>query len=355
MSRCDIKPIVTYNTLVEQFPSMKQSSKNIARKILPLHPSSELAQIAAALMADGHIDWYTSDGRPRTRKAILYSSKKEECEWFLGACNKLFGVSGRLIAYTPNHGFWKRQPYKAVINNAAVAMILVASGVPAGSKTNTPYLVPDWIMGGNMGIKAQFLRFFFNFEGSTPRRKGTGHSWQIAVRICKSPDCMGNGKAFLEQIKNLLSEFDVVCSETLRIDGVNEISKNPALHFVIANQPSLVNFGRHIGFYSDDKNRMMVECIMDIAKHGRIKSEELSAMLEETKRMLGTDKSMLSKISLVSSCRYTTRQVEHFRRLETGMPLDFVFALLKTTGKSPPENLPDYVKFLCRLSAPARP
>ncbi len=168
-------------------------------------------------MTDGHIDWHNSDGRPRTRKIILYSSKKVECEWFLKICHELFGIEGKLVEYIPNHSLCKKQPYKAFIRNAALAMVFILSGVPAGNKTKTPYLIPKWILNGDMKIKAQFLRFFFNFEGSVPNKKvDRPCSWQMSLHVCKSPELLGN---------------------------------------------CVVNFYKHIGFYSEEKTCALRECV----------------------------------------------------------------------------------------------
>lgn len=150
------KSIVTYKAFIEKFPSVKPKSKELAKKLLPLYPTPELAQIAGALMTDGHIDWYSSDGRPRTRKIILYSSNREECEWFLNLIKNIFSINGKVIAYIPKYGNYKLQPYKAVVWNSVIARILILAGVPAGDKTKLNYSVPRWIKGGNIQINKNF-------------------------------------------------------------------------------------------------------------------------------------------------------------------------------------------------------
>ena len=95
--------VVTFNQFIKAFPTVTKKSKKLAKEILPLYPSVELAQIVGALLTDGHVDWYTSDGRPRTRKIILYSSNKQECFWFIDLCKKVFGVKGKVVAYIPKY------------------------------------------------------------------------------------------------------------------------------------------------------------------------------------------------------------------------------------------------------------
>ena len=71
-------PMVTFNQFIKEFPNIKSKSKELAKKILPLYPSPELAEIVAALLTDGHIDWHTSDGHPRPRKAEKILKEKIE-------------------------------------------------------------------------------------------------------------------------------------------------------------------------------------------------------------------------------------------------------------------------------------
>ena len=131
-------PIVIFNQLIKEFPNIKPKSKESAKKILPLYPSPKLAEITAALLTDGHIDWYTSDGHPRPRKILLYSDNKSECKWLVETCKELFRIDGRVQKYTSETGYSKESSYKAIINNATLARILILTGVPAGNKTKVP-------------------------------------------------------------------------------------------------------------------------------------------------------------------------------------------------------------------------
>lgn len=184
-------------------------------------------------------------------------------------------------------------------------------------------------------------------------RVADGHSWQISIHMTKKHELAGNCREFLRQISRMLYEFDISCSSIGMTETANKISNNPVFWLAISSQKSIVSFYRHIGFYSEDKNNVLKSCIDDIARHGRLLSKELSLMLANLKERFGTDRMLLSKINTFSSCKYTVRQVEHFRRGESKIPLDFIFALLKINGRRLPEEVPEHVRFLYEISAPS--
>lgn len=349
------KPIAIYEDFIGKFPSVTAKSKLVAKTILPLYPSSNLAKIIAALMTDGHIDWYTSDGSPRTRKIILYSSNREECKWFLELCKNLFGTEGKVITYIPKYGNFKKQPYKAVIHNAVIARILILCGAPAGNKTEQEFLVPEWIMNGNKKIKKEFLKFLFNFEGSVPlKRQNRPCSWRIGFYISKSKKYIENAKQFLNQIKSLFNEFEISCSRTGCTEAKNSLGKCPVVHFSISNQKSIVNYYRYMGFYNTEKQKKLENSVLDITRMGRVKSKHISDLLKRTKERFGTDRKLLAEINNLAFRNYTCRQIEHFRRMETKTPYDVLFTIIKITNKKEILNqLPSHVKFLYNFTVPS--
>ncbi|MCX6798906.1 MAG: hypothetical protein NTW59_02290 [Candidatus Diapherotrites archaeon] len=352
--------VVTFEQLMEAFPRIKNKSKELAKKILPLCASSELAAIIAALMSDGHIEWYTHDGRPRTRKIILYSSNKIECDWFLFLIKLVFGVTGKVQAYTPNHSNWRKQPYKAIVHSAVVARILILAGAPAGNKTEKEFLAPNWIMNGCREIKKEFLRVFFSFEAGTPYRKSkVGHGFQTALFMNKDPRILENGIAFLRQIIKLLNFFGVSCSKVVSRQysgGFN--SKKNTVYFTITSQKSVVNFYRNIGFLNPLKQSRLESCVLDISKFHRFESDAVCKLMEEVKEKIGADRKLAACINSFTEARYSKRQMEHFRRKETWIPLELVWALIKIKkDEAILKELPDYVQALYKFepSAPALP
>lgn len=348
MPRKFIIPIVTFEHIIRKFPNIVSKSKRLAKNILPLYPSSKLVEIVATLLTDGHIDWYTSDGNPRTRKILLYSDYKKECQWFLNKCKDVFGIGGDIQKYRSTTGYSQKSSYKAIISNATLARILILAGAPAGDKTKTKYTLPNWIMKSDKKIKSIFLRTLFNFDGSVPHcKRDRPCSWQMGYSLNKQQSLIENGINFLRQIKSLLGEFDIKCGSIVK----HKCNKDKyTLLLTISNQKSIVNFYQKIGFINFLKQDKLKKAVIEILKKGRIKSKELSLLLKELKTKFGSDKNTISKINKITFKNYTKRQFEHFRRSETRIPFEILFTAIKITNKRKVLNqLPDYVNTLWEL------
>jgi len=350
------KPIVTFEQLVSEFPRITNKSKCFAKKVLPLHASPELAALVAALMTDGHVEWAKADGRSRAKRIMLYSSEKVECEWFLKIVKGLFGVDGRIDAYTPNHNNCTKQPYRAFVCKAIVTMILILAGAPAGNKTEKEFLVPNWIMGGSKEIKKEFLNTFFTFEASKPRVKTNREfSFEIGLIMIKVEEHANNAFRFFSQIKNLLKEFGIKPTKTISYPKKHGFRTSKfAFHFSITRQSSIVNFYRHIGYFNVAKQELLKATVVKLSKFARVRAEPVCILISDLKKNFGTDKLLAREINKFTEKSYTNRQVEHFRRRETKLPLEFLFALIKIKKeKAILKELPKYVQFLYEVNSSA--
>lgn len=335
-------PLVTFNQFIKNFPNTKLKGKKLAKRILPLYPSPKLAEIIAAVLTDGHIDWYTHDNYPRARKILLYSDDKEECKWFLRTCQSLFEISGDIQKYNSKTGYSRGNSYKAVIHNATLAKILILTGVPAGNKTKTGYEVPKWIMEGDNETRLRFLKVLFNFDGSVPNnKKDRPCSWQMQFTLNKEETLIENGVKFLEQIKKLLKEFGINCGEVIR----HEDARNKyTLIISFSNQESIVNFYRRVGFMKHSKQKKLENAIIEIWKKGRVKSQESSLLLENLRKISRGDRKAIEYVNKILSTNYTYRQFEHFRRNEIKVPISIVAVIEKALRKE--AKIPEWTRFL---------
>lgn len=321
----------------EEFTSTYKQKKKCmesARRLFPLRPSKELAQLAAALMTDGHIDWRESDDNPRPTKLILYSNYKNECRWFLDLVYRLFSVKGRIVQYTSPSGFSEKPSFKAMIYSAQLARIFIKLGVPCGDKTNKAYLVPHWIINGNREIKSAFLRIMFNFDGSLSLKRQRQISFVLSFSMNKQKNHLRNAAFFVEQIKEMLRQFGISAGKI----HIRHCRRDKfTLILFVTNSRSILNFHKYVGFLNKKKCAKLKFAVARINTYRRIKG--VSHFLTQLKQKIGTDRETVRKISALSKLSYTPRQFEHMRRGESHVPVDMLSTVLKLLGKENPDVL----------------
>ena len=328
-------PILTYEKFICSY-NIKEKQRQIAKNWFPLYPSVELAEIAAALMTDGHIDWNDyDDSLPRPKKLLLYSGYRYECEWFSAKVRELFGVSGKVIRYRPTTGFSKKDSYKAIVYCAPLARVLISLGIPCGDKTQKNYLVPVWIMNGNKEMKRSFLKILFNFDGSISVRKNRS-SAEINFCFNKHHRCLKTGKRFMSQIKCLLNEFNVSSGKIhirkARYEKFPDYDKYMVMLF-ITNHKSIINFYKQIGFFNREKQGRLQKFIYKIYVNARVPFRSMPFLLNEVKEKIGSDKETVLEINKYSKIPFTYRQFEHMRRGELKIPIQMVLSAIKIVGK----------------------
>lgn len=318
----------------------------------PLYPSKELAALFAAIITDGHLDWNAYDFSPRPKKIILYSNYEFECNWFLDLVYRLFNVKGKLVRYRPKQGFSTSESCKAIVYNAPLARILIAIGTPPGDKTLSTYSVPNWIMDGDSKIKRSFLKILFNFDGSISIRK-TRSTAEINFCFTKHQKYASESMAFMEQIKSLLSDFDIPSGKIhvrkAKYEKYPNYDKNIFMLF-ISSHKGLINFYREIGFLNPKKQTNLENFIHKTYKSARVSFRIFPSLLTELKERYGTDKNCVSIINKYSKNLFTYRQFEHIRRGELKIPLQMLISTLKLLNKKEEfEKIPKHYQNLINI------
>ena len=339
------KSILTFEEFSHSYKH-KSRYTNYAKTWFPLYPSKELAQLVAALITDGHIDWNTYDGAPRPKKIILYSNQKIECQWFLDLAYSLFNEKGILKEYRSSTGFSTHSSFKAIIYCAQLARLLIAIGVPYGDKTKSKYLVPPWILKGNKEIKRAFLSTLFTFDGTIAlkRRKSSVY---LNITMNKQEKFVNNGKQFFLQIRTLLNEFGVSPGKVhIRLKQDDKFT----LMLTASNQKSVINFLLKIGFLNPKKQKRLENLVHNIYLSGRIKFHHIPNLLTELKEKFGTDTECVKKINQIESANYTARQFEHMRRGEVRIPIRMAKASIKLLNEEKYlGQIPPHFRELMRL------
>lgn len=284
------KIILTFDKFIFSY-NIKSKQLEQSAQWFPIRSSKELAEIAAALMTDGHIDWNNYDGCPRPKKIVLYSNYRSECQWFLDTVYKQFGVNGKIVKYISTTGFSKSTSYKAIVYNAPLARILISIGIPCGDKTQKSYLIPGWVIEGNIEVKKSFLRILFNFDGSISV-KSKRASAEINFCFNKHSRFNETSMQFIQQIKSLLAEFDVPSGKIHVRQAIHKkypnYDKNTFMLF-ISSHNGIINFYRQIGFLNEFKQERLESFIYRTYVNARFSFHFLPNLLIQLKDKFGTD------------------------------------------------------------------
>jgi len=341
------KPIMHFDDLYRCYKRPKNSIFDF-KHWFPLYPSENLARIVAALMTDGHIDWNDYDGQPRPKKLILYSNHVSECHWFLNLIKDVFEVGGKTVRYKASTGFSKNFSFKAIVYCAQLARVLIWIGTPCGDKTRKQYCIPDWIMNGSRPIKKAFLQTLFTFDGSIAFKTRRELDVCINFVMNKHVDYLQNAQLFLTQIKSLLNDFDISAGKIHIRPAAKEDKYTLMLAF--ANQKSLVNFYKHIGFSNPKKQKRLANIVHKIYLDGRVIEDFPPDILVDLKNAYITDKETAKRLNELLSTNYTTRQLEHMRRGETRIPIRLLHgAIILLKKKDYLMQVPEHYRLLMQL------
>ena len=214
----------------------------------------ELSRLVADLTSDGHLQI-----QGHRYISSFYSKDRSEIKEFEQRFYKLFKVKGKIyedkrpVGKNPNPII----RYQAFFISKPVNLFLKNIGVPSGDKTNSPFLIPDWIINGSKKIKSSYLRGLYDAEGSI--FCGKDKRWQITLKMAKNKVLLKEGIAFFEQIRKILLEFDVKTSTinysklNIRKDGSTSVYLRIAIE-----RSSFGNFLKHVGFDNKSKQEKLL-------------------------------------------------------------------------------------------------
>ncbi len=104
------------------------------------------------------------------------------------------------------------------VDSNSLVKMLEFLGAPVGNKIVAPYKVPNWITNGTRFVKREFLRSLYGCEGYSPKIKNKNFA-SLSLRMHKSRHLKQNMIEFMEQIGELLKEFEVESYIKIRVLG----------------------------------------------------------------------------------------------------------------------------------------
>jgi|GEM_PF-16221 len=238
------------------------------RELLPLRYSNEklpyLLKIIGFVLGDG----------------VIYFTKNKGTVWFYGEPGDLEEIRrdmkrlgfnpSRVYSRTREHEIsteyddvqFTRTEYSFKTTSSSFAALLVAMGVPSGTKVIQDYWVPEWLFRCTRWQKRLFLASLFGAELSTPSTV-TRHGYNFYAPILsmnKKKVSLKSGRKFLDQLCELLKEFGVKSSMIReRKEIINKKGdKSYRLRLQISSKPrNLIKFWSTVGFEFNGKKRFL--------------------------------------------------------------------------------------------------
>lgn len=257
------------------------------RSLLPYQPNERTARIVGFLHGDGFLfNSLTNFGFVSKDKDMLLKIKKD--------VEEEFKVTGELkkkrdkgdIEYINNKKILIKQPtYELRCPNRALGSLLLKLGVPKGKKIYQEMFVPDWVLSGNKNIKRAFLQGLFDSELSNSSISTyKGHKNNLSsprMEMGKSIDLKYNLYRYLEQIKNLLTDFGINSTiNYLRKYNHGKISFTLIVNNKLINIYYLID---KVGFYYNFSRAKKAEYIKRLAAEKIKKKNVLYKILDYCK------------------------------------------------------------------------
>ncbi len=238
------------------------------RGFLPLRYNSpslpHILKIMGFIFGDGAVT-INKDGKG----TVQFYGKKEDLEQIREDVKRIGLVPSRIYSRERNHSitnFYGKQEFTTTeqhfkVTTTAFALYLVALGTPYGLKAHQEYRVPEWIFNCPLWQKRLFLASFFGAELSKPstsNNKYNLHALQFSVS--KKVELKENAKMFLEDIKRLLSGFEIGSSPIQEVPGYQyngKLGKTTAFRLHInGNSENLIRFFESISYeYNQERQR----------------------------------------------------------------------------------------------------
>ncbi|MBI3190493.1 RtcB family protein [archaeon] len=142
--------------------------------------------------------------------------------------------------------------------STALSALFMALGMPFGSKTSKEYHIPKWIFNCRLWQKRLFLAAFFGAELSKPATLNKYNFYSPQLNMNKLESLVHNGIDFLNEIRLLLSEFEISTAQPVKVSGYQyngAYGKTTGLRLLIHGNPrNLLNLYEKINFeYNKEK------------------------------------------------------------------------------------------------------
>lgn len=165
------------------------------------------------------------------------------------------------------------------VSSRSLAMLFHALGYPQGDKTNTPYLVPEWLLAAPRWVKRLFLSGLFGAELSSPRtHTRTGFDCPT-LSMNKNSILAPTARLFCEQLITLLREFGVVVHPLLERNDYHN-RHGPTMRYklqISSQEDNLLRLWSTIGYSYNCKRSILSQIACLYIREKRLLTAERSA------------------------------------------------------------------------------
>ena len=159
------------------------------------------------------------------------------------------------------------------------AALLALLGTPVGRKTNVEYRIPEWLKKAPLWQKRLFLASFFGAELSSPSTLNKYNFYSPQLNMNKNEGLVENAKYFLEDIREMLAEFEVEANLPVFVSGNCYNGKNGntiGLRMLIKGNPkNILELYKKIGYeYNNKKQKLACIAIDYIELKNRLASSK---------------------------------------------------------------------------------
>lgn len=186
----------------------------------PRTGDEKLAALVGYMTGDGtivlsHSKYTKRDGSislyPRMQGAF-YSNERDDLKAILSDLQSLGLCDGVTVCSKKTSAAHLKDGYQIQLGESD-CRYLADFGVPIGAKVRQSFLVPDWIINGDVAVKRAYLAALFGAEGTAPAHDISGKSRMPrlpALNMCKAAGF--DGQAFFDQLQTMALDLGVTMS-----------------------------------------------------------------------------------------------------------------------------------------------
>ena len=232
----DVEDIL--NTYKTKIP-IKQLKVILSRKWFPITSQilEEVAYLIGKVMGDGNLD---------KNYIARFIGQEKDLTLLKELIITIFNIESSKLKIRRKEA--KGVSYLLQINDTLFGRLLASLGTPVGNKTKIAFGIPSWIT-KDKSYSKRFLQALLEDELSTIKIEKSSYSVKPRLKLAKEDRLIPNLRLFLTQIKLMLGQFNVKCSNISNHATFKQGQTTRELYLDInRNKENILTFAREIGF-----------------------------------------------------------------------------------------------------------